>query len=74
MMPYYNLLVVHENRMLATVAGSREEALIIFGKELNLRLSLTPNDQPAPVSCMLDEWQEGPHWVNPHIPVFEISN
>lgn len=75
MMPYYNLLVVDKNRMLATVAKDREDAIADFGKELGLRLTLNAQDVPASVSYyLLDEWHEGPHWVNPTIPVFEISN
>ncbi len=71
-MPYYNLLVVDEIRTLATAASDREDALAIFGKELRLRLTL--NDQDIPAAYLLDEWHESPHWVNPTIPVFEISN
>ncbi|MDP6389484.1 MAG: hypothetical protein QF654_06280 [Alphaproteobacteria bacterium] len=71
-MPYYNLLVVKENRTLATAARDRDNALAIFGKELGQRLTL--KDQDLPASYMLDEWHESPHWVNPTIPVFEISN
>jgi len=71
-MAYYNLLVVNENRTLATAARDREDALAIFGKELDLRLTLNDPDIPAPY--LLDEWHESPHWVNPTIPVFELSN
>ena len=71
-MPYYNLLVVNENQTLVAVASDREDALAIFGKKLGLRLTL--NDQDIPTSYLLDEWHESPHWVNPTIPVFEISN
>ena len=70
-MSYYNLAVVNTNRVLATAAGNREDALEIFGKELGLRLTL--NDQGIPPPYLLDEWHESPHWVNPNIPVFEIS-
>jgi hypothetical protein len=71
-MPNYNLLVVDVNRTLATAARNREDALAIFGKKLGLRLTL--NDQDIPTSYLLDEWQESPHWVDPTIPVFEVSN
>ena len=71
-MPYYNLLVVDENRILATAAKHREDALAIFGKELGLRLTLQGQDTPA--SYLLHEWHESPHWVRPTIPVFEIAN
>lgn len=71
-MPYYDLLVVSENRILATAAKDRDDALAIFGRELGL--SLTLDEQDTPASYMLDEWHDGPHWVNPTIPVFENSN
>ena len=71
-MPYYDLLVVKEIKTLAAAARDREDALAIFGKELGVRLTLTDQDIPAPY--LLDEWHESPHWVNPTIPVFEISN
>ena len=71
-MPYYNLLVVDVNRTLATAAANREDALANFGKELGLRLTL--DDQGLPAPYLLDEWHEGPHWVNPTIPVFLVSN
>ncbi len=71
-MPYYDLLVVDENRTLAAAARDRKDALAIFGKELGLRLTL--NDQDIPASYLLDEWHESPHWVNPTIPVFVITN
>jgi len=71
-MPYYNLLVVNENRTLATAASDRADALTIFGEELGLRLTL--NDQDIPAPYLLDEWHKSPHWVNPTIPVFELPN
>lgn len=71
-MPYYALLVVNEIRTLIAVASDREDALAIFGKKLGLRLTL--KDQDIPASYLLDEWHESPHWSNPTIPVFEISN
>jgi hypothetical protein len=57
---------------LDAAARDREDALTIFGKELGLRLTL--KDQDTPASYLLDEWHESPHWVNPTIPVFKISN
>lgn len=69
-MPYYNLKIVNENKTLSTPAADRSEALAIFGKELGLRFTLKGNDA-APIQYLLDEWEIGPHWVNPHIPVFE---
>lgn len=72
-MPNYDLIIVDNHKVLATVAADRESAVADFGKQLNKRLSLTPeNDSLA--SYLMDEWTEGPHWVNPTIPVFKISN
>jgi hypothetical protein len=66
---YYNLLIVDQQRTLATPARDRSEALAIFGKELDLNLTLEGGDAVA-VPYLLDEWEVGPHWVNPTIPVF----
>ena len=72
-MPYYNLAVVNEpGRILSTPAKDRVEALAIFGEELGKRLTL--DDQGVTASYLLDEWQNGPHWINPNIPVFELSS
>jgi hypothetical protein len=71
-MPYYNLLVMKDLRILGAVASNREEALGSFGKELGIRLSLNEQDVPPPY--LLDEWHESPHWVNPTIPVFEAQD
>ena len=71
-MPYYDLAVVNEpGRVLASAARNRQEALAVFGEELGKRLTLDDQGKIAPY--LLDEWEEGPHWVNPTIPVFEIS-
>ena len=69
-MPYYDLLIVNDNRMLATAASNREEAIAIFGKELDRNFTFAEQGTPAPY--MLDEWHEGPHWVKPTISVFEV--
>ena len=71
-MPYYDLLIVDEQRVLATPARNREDALAIFGKELGLRLTLA--DQGIVAPYLLDDWDQSPHWVNPTIPVFKISD
>lgn len=71
-MPYYSLLVVAENKILSDAAGSCEEALAKFGVELGIQLTLV--DQGCVALYLLDEWTDGPHWINPHIPVFAISN
>jgi hypothetical protein len=68
-MPYYDLLIVDQHKTLHTPARDRSDALAIFGKELNRRFTLEGGDAAA-VSYLLDEWEVGPHWVNPTIPVF----
>jgi len=73
-MPCYDLVVVEDHRLLVTVAADRASALADFGKELNKRLSLSPEDDSM-APYLMDEWDgEGAHWVNATIPVFEISN
>jgi hypothetical protein len=37
-MPYYDLLIVDDHQMLATVAADRESALADFGKQLGKHL------------------------------------
>jgi len=68
-MPYYNLLDVDKQRTLSTPAKDIASALQIFGHELSRTLTLTEKDGGA--AYLLDEWHEGPHWVNPTIPVYE---
>jgi hypothetical protein len=68
-MAYYSLLIVDQNKTLSTPAQDRIEALAIFGKELDLKLTLENSDGVI-ASYLLDEWEVGPHWVNHTIPVF----
>ena len=70
-MTNYNLQLVGHHKTLSTPARDRTEALAIFGKELGLKLTLE-NSHAAVASYLLDEWEVGPHWVNPTIPVFGI--
>jgi hypothetical protein len=72
-MLYYNLAVVNERgRVLSTPAKDRQEALALFGKELGKQLTL--DDQGAVAPYLLGESEKALHWINPTIPVFEISN
>ena len=61
-MPYYDLLVVADNRILSDGAESREAALAKFGDILGRRLTLIDQDLPPPY--LMDEWTEGPRWVD----------
>ena len=73
-MPYYNLVIVEDHRVLTTVAADREGAIADFEKELGERLSLSPEDDSV-APYLMDEWDgQGPHWINATIPVFQISN
>ena len=69
-MLYFNLLDVNKQKTLSTPARDRKNALEIFGKELGK--SLTLDDQGSVASYLIDEWESGPHWINPTIPVFEV--
>ena len=71
-MAFYDLLIVNEQKHLATVARDQSEALSNFGKELGLHLSLDDSDSAFAV-YFLDEWQIGPHFVNPTIPVYATA-
>lgn len=71
-MPYYNLWLASENKMLSAAAGNIDDALSIFGAELGQTLTLDEGEHPSPY--LLDEWHESPHWANPTIPVFVMSS
>ena len=73
-MPFYSLLILGENKSLFTPARDRNEALALFGRELNLKLTLDDSDGVIVIArYLLDEWDfPGPHWVNHTIPVFEM--
>ena len=71
-MPFYDLRIVDQHSTLATVAKDRSEALAIFGTELGLKLAMA-NQGAVDAPYLLDEWEIGPHWVNPTLPV-KISN
>ena len=71
-MLFYSLLILAENKTISTPARDRNEALALFGKELNLKLSLDDSDTVI-ARYLLDEWDfPGPHWVNPNIPVYAM--
>jgi hypothetical protein len=65
--PYYNLLIIDQHKTLSTPALDRNHALAIFGDEIGVKLTL---EGDAAAAYLLDEWEIGPHWVNPTIPVF----
>jgi hypothetical protein len=65
-MPYFNLAV--GSKILSAVASSRAEALEIFGSAIGE--ALTFENQGCVAQHMLDEWTNGPHGVNPHVPIW----
>jgi hypothetical protein len=68
--PYYNLKIIETNEILAdATSANREGALGLFGDELGK--PLTFKDQGGPAPYLFEEWTDGPHWINPTIPVFE---
>ena len=69
-MPYYTL-EIEPGKHLHAVADNREVALNVFGQKLKQTLALE-GERDAPYR--MDEWRESPHWTNPTIPIFVISN
>ena len=68
-MPYYNLQVLPQNRVLSGVADDRDAALDQFGSELNEVLTFA--DQGTAPSHLFGETEKNPHWVKCTIPVFK---
>lgn len=69
LMPNYNLAVGTD--VLSEVARDRADALMIFGERIGKDLTL--EDQGTIAPYLMDEWHEGPHWINPTIPVWELT-
>lgn len=73
-MPYYNLRVQAEDRILWTAAVDREAALIDFEVQLGTKLTLVDQDVVPPYMMDENPGDEGPRWLSFTIPVFEIPN
>jgi hypothetical protein len=71
-MAFFDLLIVDKQTHLRAVAGDQSEALAILGKQLDQKLSLEDSDEASDV-YLLDEWTNGPHYVNPTIRVFATA-
>jgi hypothetical protein len=67
-MPNYSLVFVGEGKSLSTSALNKADALSQFSKQLGYILTEDENDTTT--DLLMDEWEVGPHWVNPTIPVF----
>lgn len=58
-------------KTLSCTAETRADALATLSKELGYAVSDRTSDQDWPEdNMMLDEWEESPHWIAPHIPVY----
>ena len=68
-MPNYSLAFGTD--VLSAVASSREDALRIFEQQLGKELTFRDRGTVAPF--VMDEWYEGPHWINPTIPVWDLE-
>ena len=66
-MMFYALVLAGE-AALHTVASDRADALKQFARKLGYEITEKPNGDIT--DLMLDEWEDGPHWVHPIIPVF----
>jgi hypothetical protein len=67
-MPYYNLCIVDEGRVLSEAARDCDAALAIFGELLGVRL--TPEDQGVAPQYMLGQSSDNPHWIKTVTPVW----
>ena len=57
-------------KTISCTAGTRSDALAIFARELGYNLTDTSTQDWDDDFMMMDEWDEGPHWVEPHIPIY----
>jgi hypothetical protein len=70
-MMFYALVIAGEVA-LHTVARDRADALKQFAKKLGYEITEKPKGDIRDLitDLMLDEWEDGPHWIHPTIPVF----
>ena len=68
-MTYYNLKI--NDKISSTVANSRQAAVDDFAKQTGRDLVLKTEVGSSYFCHLMDEWEDGPHWVDPHIDVFE---
>lgn len=70
-MSCYALLVYSPDiQTMNCIAASRSEALATFSKKLGYHVTDKVDEDWQTDNMMLDEWDESPHWVSPHIPVY----
>jgi hypothetical protein len=70
-MAFYSLLIVDKQETVSgVVARDRAEAVAMLGRKIGRALTLDDDDDPCVARYLLDEWWDGPHWVNHTIPVF----
>ncbi|MFZ0694023.1 MAG: hypothetical protein WAN51_07720 [Alphaproteobacteria bacterium] len=69
-MAFYSLLIVDKQETVGGIAArDRAEAVAMFGRQLGRDLTLV-DDDTCVAQYRLDEWWEGPHFLNHTIPVF----
>lgn len=69
-MTFYALVSLHRGT-LSTVANTREDAIVQFGRALGEELSLQARGHTA--EYLLDEWDQGPHLIKGRISVWKRS-
>jgi hypothetical protein len=66
-MPYYNLLIVKEQRYVPAIAKDRQDALFTIGKQIGVQLTL---EGEGVADFLLGESETMPDWMYHTIPVF----
>ena len=66
-MPFYNLEIVPDRRVLSEPAVDDHHALAIFGKQIGMTLSF---DGDGPPDYLLGRRETTQGWINPTIPVY----
>jgi len=69
-MSYYNLRRMADNEILSAVCHNHEAALVEFGEELGVTLTL--EEGPAVAEYMMGCHEETVGWIKTDIPVFVV--
>ena len=69
-MAYYNLRRMSDHEILCAVCHNHEAALVAFGKELGVTLTL--EEGPARAEFMMGCREEDLGWINTNIAVFVV--
>lgn len=74
-MPYYNLRRMADHEILSAVCHDHEAALVEFGEELGITLTLEEGpaeEGPAVAEYMMGCREESLGWIKTDIPVFVV--